>query len=74
MFRGYSSEKVTENVESEIMNVCEERAKESYDPKIIRVFENDDMAQFEQTVAEILPLIPSPGEGTDSACFLRKTQ
>ena len=55
------------------MNVCEERAKESYDLNIIHVFENDDMSQLEQIVAEILPLIPNTGDSTGSACFLRKT-
>ena len=56
--RGYPQSKVTENVEAEIMGVCEEGARESYQQNIIYTFNNDTLEELEETVTQLLTLIP----------------
>lgn len=53
--RGYSTDKITENIECEIMHIVEEEARESYRPEIIftRTSENiDDMQETVDWVSE----------------------
>lgn len=48
--RGYSENKVSENMEAEIQCVCEMEARESYKEEILLVRINDTLEEMEQTV------------------------
>ncbi|KJE94497.1 TATA box binding protein (TBP)-associated factor [Capsaspora owczarzaki ATCC 30864] len=51
--RGYTGKKLSDNVESEIMQVILQEAHESYDAEIILHLENDTTEQMEQNVQTI---------------------
>mmetsp|Transcript_20740 Transcript_20740/g.50892 ORF Transcript_20740/g.50892 Transcript_20740/m.50892 type:complete len:188 (-) Transcript_20740:240-803(-) len=51
--RNYPSKKVTENVQAEIMQVCLDEAKKSYDNKIVVEVESNTVEQLEENVKKI---------------------
>jgi broad-specificity NMP kinase len=48
--RGYSQNKISENVECEIMQVIEDEARESYKEGIVQVLESNNVDQLEDNV------------------------
>jgi adenylate kinase len=53
LFRGYSAEKVNENVEAEIFQVCLDEAMESYPKEKIIVMSSNTVEQLEANVAKL---------------------
>jgi broad-specificity NMP kinase len=51
--RGYTTEKVQENVEAEIMQVCADEAMTSYDRKIVDIYENNTEDDMERIVGNL---------------------
>lgn len=51
--RNYSSKKVSENVQAEIMQVCLDEAKSSYASNIVVELESDTLEQLEDNVKKI---------------------
>ncbi|KAI8908478.1 AAA domain-containing protein [Gorgonomyces haynaldii] len=49
--RNYSEKKIRENLEAEIFGICQEEAKESYKPEIVKVFPSNTVQDMEQVVA-----------------------
>ena len=49
-FRGYSADKILENVECEIMNILVEEARESYKAEIIKELRADTTDDMEDNV------------------------
>ncbi|CAB52884.1 RNA mimic/ribosome assembly chaperone for Rps14 [Schizosaccharomyces pombe] len=51
--RGYSLEKIQENNEAEIMQICLEEARESFDPKIVVELPSESIEEMESNLSRI---------------------
>jgi broad-specificity NMP kinase len=51
--RGYSANKIQENVECEIMQVVVEEARESYQPEILVILTSNNLDDMEENVERI---------------------
>ena len=52
--RGYKQKKITENVQSEIMQIVSDEAKESYKKEIIVELSNNSIEEMEENASKIL--------------------
>jgi adenylate kinase len=57
--RGYSAEKVQENVQAEIMQVILEEAREAYKPELVLEVRNDNIQQLQANIATAVQVIAS---------------
>jgi adenylate kinase len=55
--RGYHENKVRENVECEIYNICEEEARESYQHDIVKVYDSNTIEDIEHISEQILNMV-----------------
>ncbi|KAJ3345994.1 hypothetical protein HDU83_003528 [Entophlyctis luteolus] len=51
--RGYSTKKITENIECEIMDVVHQEARDSYDKDIVVELRSESLQDMEQNIARI---------------------
>ena len=62
--RGYSEKKIQENIEAEIMQVCADEARASYQAEIIKELRSDSVEDLESNVEALATWIESVDNGS----------